>query len=494
MIYGFFSVTVVGFNSLTNLRKMAAKIKVLVSKKKRRYQEDGFDLDLSYICNNIIAMGFPAEKLEGIYRNHIDEVVRFLETRHKDHYKIYNLCSERNYDTGKFHQRVAQYPFDDHNPPRLELMKPFCEDVDHWISDDKNNVAAIHCKAGKGRTGVMVCAYLLHKQICSTPEDAMIMYGQARTLDQKGVTIPSQRRYVNYYGELVSKNIEYKPLALILRSVKLDPIPICTGGTSSPYFVVYQLNVKLYTSPVIEFRKGSKFLHFEIPQSILVCGDIKIDFYNKPKMMKKEKMFSFWFNTFFVKSLDEPPSGVIQANGFIEQNNSTSSNNCNLKKEYERQKSKSERDSSSVSLPKLETSERFERSEREESCMSLSRLQHNYTQCQRCRYRHWSGDDEGRLFTLILPKNQLDKANKDKSHKLFSHNFKVQLYFSKVNEAMNKSPFLEHRELSPSHSFCDSSSFHGDDYSDVEDTETETEDEDDEWEGDLFWCRGGATL
>lgn len=48
-------------------------------------------------------MGYPAEKYESMYRNRLEDVQKFLEENHQDHYKIYNLCLERSYDIKKFH-------------------------------------------------------------------------------------------------------------------------------------------------------------------------------------------------------------------------------------------------------------------------------------------------------------------------------------------------------------------------------------------------------
>jgi hypothetical protein len=82
---------------------------------------------LAYITDRLIAMGFPSEGREGIIRNPMNKVLQFFEERHANHYKVYNLCSERTYKTVAFRAPVAHFGFDDHNPPTLELLDTICK-------------------------------------------------------------------------------------------------------------------------------------------------------------------------------------------------------------------------------------------------------------------------------------------------------------------------------------------------------------------------------
>jgi len=295
---------------------ITASLRKIVSKKKSRFNQDGFDLDLSYITDQLIAMGFPSDDLEGLYRNPYPEVYAFLESKHKHRYKVYNLCSEKKYDPAKFHRRVARFPFDDHSVPPMKLILDFCEDVRTWLEIDPMNIVAIHCKAGKGRTGLMISCFLFFSKQCPTIEECLQYFGDKRTKDGKGVTIPSQKRWAEYFANLmtdhvwVDKKFQWgveKPYTL--HQAFLNTIPhFDSDNGSDPYFLILKIGgQKIYDS-----RDYSKVRHLlpseknlTIPCSNLrIQGALKFIFYDEDQLSGDDTMFSFFIDTSFIQPVD----------------------------------------------------------------------------------------------------------------------------------------------------------------------------------------------
>ncbi|KAF8838930.1 hypothetical protein BDN67DRAFT_824432 [Paxillus ammoniavirescens] len=150
---------------------MSLYLKRLVSGNKTRFKDHELDLelDLAYLTDQIIVMGFPAIGVESIYRNHRADVQRFLSTRHGSDFWVFNFCplTENAYHESVFQSRVSRYPFPDHHVPPFSFLSLVTREIHAWLSGSKARVAVLHCKAGKGRSGTLACAYLL--SLCLAP-------------------------------------------------------------------------------------------------------------------------------------------------------------------------------------------------------------------------------------------------------------------------------------------------------------------------------------
>ncbi|EAZ20239.1 hypothetical protein OsJ_35839 [Oryza sativa Japonica Group] len=281
-VFGSFTKGIVD-SSKNAVKAVQVKARHMVSQNKRRYQEGGFDLDMTYITENIIAMGFPAGDLssglfgyfEGFYRNHMEEVIRFFEMHHKGKYKVYNLCSERLYDASLFEGK-----------------------------EDIENVVVVHCKAGKARTGLMISSLLLYLKFFPTAEESIEYYNQKRCVDGKGLILPSQIRYVKYFERILTyfNGENQPPRRCMLRGFRLHRCPYWIR----PSITVSNHNGVLFTTkkhPRTKELMPEDFWFSAPKKGIMVfalpgepgltevAGDFKIQFHDR------QGDFYCWLNT-----------------------------------------------------------------------------------------------------------------------------------------------------------------------------------------------------
>ncbi|KAM6283882.1 phosphatidylinositol 3,4,5-trisphosphate 3-phosphatase TPTE2-like isoform 1-T1 [Spheniscus humboldti] len=307
------------FRLASQKKQLEVVTRRMVSENKRRYMKDGFDLDLTYVTDRIIAMSFPSSGKQSFYRNPIEEVARFLDTKHADHYKVYNLCSEKGYDPKYFHYRVERIFIDDHNVPALQDMLKFTASVREWMSQDEKNIIAIHCKGGKGRTGTMVCTWLIDSDQFESAKESLDYFGERRTdrstsTKFQGVETPSQSRYVGYYEILKNKyNLKLPPeRQLKIKNLKIHSIHGVGKGNGTDMKVqiivrkqvvlecvcASQGNCKLF------FDSESDSVVIGLEDSPVISGDVKVRFESHSDLPKgyDDCPFFFWFNTSFIEN------------------------------------------------------------------------------------------------------------------------------------------------------------------------------------------------
>jgi len=138
------------------------------------------------------------------FRNSLYEVARFFKINHRGHFRVYNACPEMPYPEEPFKKvggSMMCFQIQDHSPPRMEQFLAFLADAREFRGASQDNVLAVHCKAGKGRTGSLCCAWLLYAKRQKTVEQALQVFAERRTDTRigrklRGVETPSQVRYV----------------------------------------------------------------------------------------------------------------------------------------------------------------------------------------------------------------------------------------------------------------------------------------------------------
>ena len=284
----------------TTKKEKANCFKRLVSKKKRRLQTEFFDLDMSYITERVIGMGFPSTGCETLYRNSLEETRRYLDKYHQE-YKIYNLCIEKDRiypKTNFFNKKVGLFPFNDHAPCPIKLILDFCVDICLYLSLNPGGVAAIHCKAGKGRTGVMIVCYLFFSGLCQTVDEALRHYAKQRTLNNKGVTIASQIRYIRYFESFLCANYEKPYIKCIPKIIKYDlnkgyKNMILNYNTDMSYFTTIN-SFKLKSCLIGPFQND---LHLTYDFGAITKKKLNLDSYIYKSMRKEGYYYEINFNS-----------------------------------------------------------------------------------------------------------------------------------------------------------------------------------------------------
>ncbi|XP_030647747.1 putative tyrosine-protein phosphatase auxilin [Chanos chanos] len=265
------------------------------------------ELDIAYVTSRIIVMSYPAEVVEMGYRNYVEDIRSFLDSRHADHYTVFNL-SQRNYRGAKFSNRVSECNWPSKQAPSLHNLFAVCKNMHNWLRQDPKNVCVITCSDGRAPSGVLVCAMFCFCHLFASPVPAMQLLSAKRP--GSGLW-PSHRRYIGYVCSMVAEKASLphsKPV--LIKTVTMSPVPCFNKQRSGcrPFCDVLIGETKIFsTAQDYERMREHRVQEGKVvfPVGVSVQGDVVVSVYHMRSHALQAKVtntqiFQIQFHTGFI--------------------------------------------------------------------------------------------------------------------------------------------------------------------------------------------------
>jgi hypothetical protein len=190
------------------------------------------DAEVVYITDRIVTLGHPAMQSptdpDITAPRKLAAVGQLMNKRHLGKYMVWNL-SEVEYDYSLLNEQVLAYKFPGSPSPPLGLLLKLIFSMESWLKADPKNVAVLHCLTGKGRTSTVLACFL-----CWTgeagfhdPLRALEYIALCKRCEVDQLTIPSQRRYVTYFSNMLDGVRPHHPPLILKRVILSDAPKVC---------------------------------------------------------------------------------------------------------------------------------------------------------------------------------------------------------------------------------------------------------------------------